>query len=141
VTERTAYRTTWPTVAAGVVGGLVAAVVCVLATTRVLPDRGLDYTLSDLGWAAAVAALAAVLGVAIGWVVNRRRAHGLGGIAAIVALLGATAGTFAWTRSVGPGQDDLLYLVWALLMLGGGLIGLAAVAGITVAALRPQSRP
>lgn len=124
----------------GLVGGLVAAGICWFATTRVLPAAEPVYTTTDMVLAALVAALGGVVGVLVGWFVHQRRAKGLGGIAAIVSLLGALGGTIAWGRVVGPLDETGLFLVGAILLLGGGLIMLAAVCGLTVALLRPASR-
>ena len=123
----------------GLVGGLVTAGVCWYATTRVLPAAEASYSTTEMVLAAVVAAVGGVIGVLVGWLVHRRRAKGLGGIAAIVSLLGAIGGTVGWARIVGELDETGLFLVGAVLMLGGGLIMLAAVCGLTVALLRPAS--
>lgn len=125
----------------GLVGGLVAAGICWVATTRVLPASEATYATTEMVLAALVAALGGVVGVLAGWLVHQRRAKGLGGIAAIVSLLGALGGTIGWGRIVGELDETGMFLVGAILMLGGGLIMLAAVCGLTVALLRPVSRP
>lgn len=124
----------------GLVGGLVAAAVCWFATTRVLPAAEPAYSTTEMVLAALTAAVGGVVGVLVGWVVHRRRAKGLGGIAAIVSLFGALGGTIAWARIAGPLDETGLFLVGAILMLGGGLILLAVFCGLTVALLRPASR-
>lgn len=125
----------------GLVGGLVAAVVCAWATTRVLPAREDLYTATNLGATAAVALAGGVLGVVLGWLVDRRRGDVLGRIAAVVTVLGALAGTVWWARAVGSQDETGLFLVGAILLLGISVIGLALATGFTAALLGPASRP
>lgn len=127
-------------IAGGVVGAVLASVLTVLATTRVLPELDSDYTVSAFLLAFGVAAVGGVLGVVVGWLVHRMRAKGLGGIAAIVAFVSAVAGTVAWGRQAAGMDETGLYLVGLILLLGAGVIGLAAVCGLTAALLGPYSR-
>lgn len=129
----------WQAILGGLVGGVLAGLVAGYATTQVLPAASADYSVTDMLWAAVVAAVGGVLGVAAGWLVNARRARGLGGIAALTSLLGSVIGTYAWARVVGPLDETGLFVVGGILMLGGGLIMLAAVCGLTAALLRVQS--
>lgn len=124
----------------GLVGGLVAAVVCAWATTRILPAQEHLYTAVNLATTAAVALAGGVLGVVLGWLVDRRRGDVLGRIAAVVTVLGALAGTVWWARAVGAEDETGLFLVGAILLLGISVIGLALATGFTAALLAPASR-
>lgn len=124
----------------GLVGGLVAAAVCWYAMTSVLPAATLAYTPTEMAWAALVGGLGGVLGVLVGWLVHLRRAKGLGGVAAIVSLLGALGGTIGWAGVVAELDRTGMLVVGTILVLGIGLVLLAAVTGLTVALLRPTSR-
>lgn len=124
----------------GVVGGLVAAVVCWYATTSVLPAATLAYSPTEMALTALVGAVGGVLGVLVGWLVHLRRARGLGGVAAIVSLLGAVGGTVGWARVVAELDRVGMLVVGTVLILGIGLVLLVAVNGLTVALLRPASR-
>lgn len=124
----------------GLVGGLLAAAVCWYATSRVLPAADVDYTVTDMALTALVGAAGGAVGVVVGWLVHRRRAKGLGGIAAIVSLLGALGGTAGWAGVVGELDRPGLLVVGSVLLLGIGLVLLAAVDGLVVALLRPASR-
>jgi hypothetical protein len=124
----------------GLLGGLLAAAVCWYATSRVLPAADLDYSPAEMTLAALVGAVGGVLGVVVGWLAHRRRARGLGGIAAIVSLLGALGATVGWAGVVGELDETGLFLVGSVLLLGIALVLLAAVDGLTVALLRPASR-
>lgn len=124
----------------GLVGGLLAAAICWYATSRVLPAADLDYSAAEMAITALVGAVGGVLGVVVGWLVHRRRARGLGGIAAIVSLLGALGATVGWAGVVGELDETGLFLVGSVLLLGIALVLLAAVDGLTVALLRPASR-
>lgn len=124
----------------GLVGGLVAAAVCWYATTRVLPAAEASYSTTEMVLAVVLAVVGGVVGVLVGWLLHRRRAKGLGGIAAIVSLLGALGGTIGWARVVAERGETGFFLVGTVLMLGGGLILLVAVCGLTVALIRPGSR-
>lgn len=124
----------------GLVGGLVTAAVCWYAMTRVLPAATLAYAPTEMALAALVGALGGVAGVLLGWLVHLRRARGLGGVAAIVSLLGALGGTAGWAGVVSELDRTGVLVVGAILILGIGLILLAAVDGLTVALLRPASR-
>lgn len=120
----------------GLIGGLLAAAACWYAVGRLLPATAApDYTAGQIGVAAAVVAGAGVLGVLGGWLVHRRRWKGLGGIAAIVSLLGAIATTAGWVGSVTAGAGTVL--VGAVLTFGGSLVLLAAVCGLVAALLKP----
>ncbi|WP_122261262.1 hypothetical protein [Ornithinimicrobium cerasi] len=127
-------------VVGGLVGGLVTAVVCAYATTRVLPAQESLYTPTNLAATAALALGGGVLGVVLGWLVDRRRADVLGRIAAVVTVLGAFAGTIWWVRAVGADGERGLFLVGAVLLLGVSVLGLALASGFT-AALLPGARP
>lgn len=129
----------WQAIVGGLVGGVLAGLVAAYATTQVLPATEPGYGVADMLWAAVVASVGGVLGVVAGWLVNARRARGLGGIAAITSLLGSVIGTYAWGRVVSRLDETGLFLVGSILMLGGGLIMLAAVCGLTAALLRVQS--
>lgn len=124
----------------GLVGGLVAAAVCWYAMTSVLPAATLAYTPTEMAMAALVGAVGGVVGVLAGWLIHQRRAKGLGGIAAIVSLLGAMGGTAGWASVVSDLDRAGMLVVGTILTLGIGLIILAAVDGLTVALLRPASR-
>ena len=80
----------------GLAGGVLAAIVAVLTTTRILPEDDPSYTVPVMLTAAGVLAAGGAAGVLVGWLVNQRRARGLGGIVAITTVLGAFAGTIAW---------------------------------------------
>lgn len=124
----------------GLVGGLVAAAVCWYATTRVLPAETLAYTPTEMAFTALVGAIGGVVGVVVGWLVHLRKAKGLGGVAAIVSLLGALGGTVGWARVVAELDQAGMLIVGTILILGIGVVLLAAVNGLTVALLRPASR-
>lgn len=124
----------------GLLGGLLAAAVCWYATSRVLPAADLDYSPAEMALTALVGAGGGVLGVVVGWLVHRRRARGLGGIAAIVSLLGALGATVGWARIVSGLDETGLFLVGSVLLLGIALVLLAAVCGLTAALLGPASR-
>lgn len=119
----------------GLVGGALAVAACWYAVGRVLPAGSLDYSAGELGVAAGVVAAAGVVGVLVGWLVYRRRPKGLGGIAAIVSLLGAAATAASWVGSVSAGAGTVL--LGAVLAFGGSLILLAAVCGLVAALLKP----
>lgn len=119
----------------GLVGGALAVAACWYAVGRVLPAGSLDYSAGELGVAAGVVAAAGVMGVLVGWLVHRRRPKGLGGIAAIVSLLGAAATAASWVGSVSAGAGTVL--LGAVLAFGGSLILLAAVCGLVAALLKP----
>lgn len=123
----------------GLVGGLLAALVAAFATTRILPDSDALYDAGNLAAAFALAALGGVVGVVVGWLVQRRRSWGLGGIAAIVSLLAAAGGTYGWGREAAAMDETGLFVVGGILMFGIGLIGMVAVCGLTAALLRHRS--
>lgn len=133
-------RVTLSAILGGLVGGLVSAAVCWYAMTRVLPAATLSYTPSEMAWTALVAAVGGVVGVLVGWLVHLRKAKGLGGVAAIVSLLGAVGGTVGWARAVAGLEQTGMLVVGTILILGVGLVLLVAVDGLTVALLRPASR-
>ena len=118
----------------GLVGGALAVAACWYAVGRVLPAGSLDYSAGELGVAAGVVAAAGVVGVLVGWLVHRRRPKGLGGIAAIVTLLGAAATAASWVGAASAGAVTVL--VGAVLAFGGSLVLLAAVCGLVVALLK-----
>lgn len=130
----------WHAILGGLLGGVLAALVAGYATSQMLPATT-EVALSDMVWAGVAAAVGGVLGVVAGWLVNRRRGNGLGGIAAIVSLLAALNGTFSWFREFGGLYDVLPLLTRTILLLGGGLILLTLVCGLTAALLRVQSVP
>ncbi|ANS78759.1 hypothetical protein SGUI_1363 [Serinicoccus hydrothermalis] len=132
-------RFNWMAILGGLVGGVLAGLVAVYATTQVLPGDAGELTTSLMVWSGVVAAVGGVLGVVGGWFVNARRSRGLGGIAAITTLLATLAGTYAWSRSDSVPERAWPYVVGVVLMLGAGLLLLAAVCGLTAALLRPQS--
>ena len=132
-------RFNWMAILGGLAGGVLAGLVAVYATTQVLPGDAGDPTTWSMVWCGVVAAVGGALGVAAGWFVNGRRARGLGGIAAITTLLGTLVGTYAWSRSDAVPERAWPFLVGVMLMLGAGLVVLAAVCGLTAALLRPQS--
>lgn len=130
----------WHAILGGLLGGVLAALVAGYATSQMLPATT-EVALSDMVWAGVAAAVGGVLGVVAGWLVNRRRGNGLGGIAAIVSLLAALNGTFSWFREFGGLYDVLPLLTRTILLLGGGLILMTLVCGLTAALLRVQSVP
>lgn len=130
----------WRTVLAAGVGGVVCAVVTAWATTRVLPLQEHLYTVTNVAATAAVALGGGILGVVLGWLVNGRRARGMGAVAAVVSVAGAVAGTVWWARAAGAQDETGLYLVGAILLLGISLVALVAVCGITVAMLATTVR-
>lgn len=130
----------WHAILGGLLGGVLAALVAGYATSQMLPATT-EVALSDMVWAGVAAAVGGVLGVVAGWLVNRRRGNGLGGIAAIVSLLAALNGTFSWFREFGGLYDVLPLLTRTILLLGGGLILMTLVCGLTAALLRVQSAP
>lgn len=118
------------------IGGAFAGATCWYAVGHLLPSSAsLDYTPRQLGAAASAVAVSGVLGVLVGWLVHRRRWKGLGGIAAIVSLLGAAATAASWVGSVSAGAGTVL--LGAVLAFGGSLILLAAVCGLVAALLKP----
>lgn len=131
----------WQAILGGLAGGVLAALVAAYATTQVLPEASGWYAVTDLVWAGIIVAAGGVLGVVLGWFVNTRHGTGLGGIAAITALLGALGGSGAWARASSDAYDMLPFLTGVILMLGGILILLAAVCGLSAALLRLQSVP
>jgi hypothetical protein len=130
----------WHAILGGLLGGVLAALVAGYATSQMLPVTT-EVAISDMVWAGVTAAVGGVLGVVAGWLVNRRRGNGLGGIAAIVSLLAALNGTFSWFREFGGLYDVLPLLTRTILLLGGGLILMTLVCGLTAALLRVQSVP
>lgn len=130
----------WHAILGGLLGGVLAALVAGYATSQMLPGTT-EVAISDMVWAGVAAAVGGVLGVVAGWLVNRRRGNGLGGIAAIVSLLAALNGTFSWFREFGGLYDVLPLLTRTILLLGGGLILMTLVCGLTAALLRVQSVP
>ncbi|MFK5582005.1 MULTISPECIES: hypothetical protein [unclassified Serinicoccus] len=130
----------WHAILGGLLGGVLAALVAGYATSQMLPATT-EVAISDMVWAGVAAAVGGVLGVVAGWLVNRRRGNGLGGIAAIVSLLAALNGTFSWFREFGGLYDVLPLLTRTILLLGGGLILMTLVCGLTAALLRVQSVP
>jgi hypothetical protein len=130
----------WHAILGGLLGGVLAALVAGYATSQMLPVTT-EVAISDMVWAGVAAAVGGVLGVVAGWLVNRRRGNGLGGIAAIVSLLAALNGTFSWFREFGGLYDVLPLLTRTILLLGGGLILMTLVCGLTAALLRVQSVP
>ncbi|MFX0538158.1 hypothetical protein ACQBAT_02960 [Ornithinimicrobium sp. Y1847] len=137
--QRSSGMNTLITVLAGLVGGVIAWFVAGWATTSILPASDAEMQLSDMLLTFAFAAGGGLLGVMTGWLIQGRRAKGLGGITAIVSFLGAVGGTLAWARQANESDPTGLYLVGAILMLGVGLIGLVAVNGMLAALLRHQS--
>lgn len=133
-------RFNWSAMLGGLVGGVVTAIVTGLAVARYLPEVGTTHTLGDTGVAALVAALGGVLGVVIGWLVHRRRGRGLGGIAAISAVLGTGWGTWRWFSTSWGVTGVWRTLVEGILILGLGLLVLATACGITAALLQHRSR-
>lgn len=127
-------------IAGGLLGGGLAAVVAGYAAPRMLSPDELTYSLSSVLSTFGVAALGGAVGVLVGWLVHRRRGPGLGGITAIVAVLGALGGTWAWAREASSAEETGLFLVATILMAGGGLIGLTAVCGFVAALLQQLSR-
>lgn len=133
-------RFNWSAVLGGLVGGVVTAVVTGMVVQRYLPEVGSDHTLGDAGLAALAAAIGGVMGVVVGWLVHRRRGRGLGGIAAIVTVLGTGWGAWSWfTASWGVTGLGRTF-VEGVLILGLGLIVLATACGLTAALLQHQSR-
>lgn len=133
-------RFNWSAILGGLAGGVVTAVVTGMVVVRYLPEVGSDHTLADAGLAALAAALGGVLGVVVGWVVHRCRGHGLGGIAAIVTVLGTAWGTWSWFSASWGVTTVGRTLVEGILILGLGLLVLATACGVTAALLRPRSR-
>lgn len=123
----------------GLVGGLLAAIVAVLTTTRVLPEDDPDYTWPVMLMAAGIVAAGGAAGVLLGWLINQRRAHGVGGIAALTTVIGAFAGTIAWGMRMAPLDETGLFLVGAILLLGASTITLAVACGVTAAVLASAS--
>ena len=129
----------WQAILGGLLGGVVAALVAAYATAAMLPESSGWYAVPDLAWAAVGVAIGGVLGVAAGWLVNSRRSTGLGGITALTSLIGASGGTLAWARRAVDTYETLPFLAGVVLMIGGLLVLLAAVCGLTAALLRLQS--
>ncbi|QFG67720.1 hypothetical protein [Ornithinimicrobium pratense] len=133
-------RFNWSALLGGLVGGAVTAVVAGIVVARYLPEVGSDHTLGGAGVAALAAALSGAVGVIVGWLVHRRRGRGLGGIAAIVTVLGAGWGTWTWFTAswgvTGIGRT----VVEGILILGLGMLVLATACGMTAALLQHRSR-
>lgn len=133
-------RFNWSAILGGLVGGVVAALVTRVVVVRYLPEVGSDHSLEEAGLTALLAALGAVLGVVVGWLVHRRRSRGLGGIAALVTILGTVWGTWRWF-SISWGVTGVgRTLVEGILIFGLGLMVLATAGGTTAALLRHRSR-
>lgn len=133
-------RFTWSALLGGLLGGIVTAVVVGIVVARYLPEVGSDHTLRGAGVAALAAALGGVVGVVVGWLVHRRRGRGLGGIAAIVTVLGTGWGTWRWFTASWGVTDLGRTVVEGILILGLGLLVLATASGMTAALLRQHSR-
>lgn len=129
----------WQAILAGLVGGVLSALVAAYATAAMLPESSGWYAVPDLVWAGVGVAIGGVLGVTAGWIVNRRRSTGLGGVAALTSFVGATGGTLAWARSAVDTYQTVPFLTGVVLMMGGLLVLLAAVCGLSAALLRLQS--
>lgn len=129
----------WRAIASGIVGGVLAAAVGSYALLTGLDGHPDTYTTSGMVWAAVVALVGGAAAMAAGWGVNGRRESGLGGIAAIVALLGAVGATTAWASAVAPELGTWRLVVATVLMLGIALVALVAVCGTTAAVLKPAS--
>lgn len=133
-------RFNWSAILGGLVGGALTAVVTGQVVQRSLPEVGSGYPLRDVGVAALLAALGAVLGVVVGWFVHRRHGRGLGGIAALVTVLGTGWGIWRWfSVSWGVTGDTWWTLVEGILVLGLGLLVLATASGMTAALLQHRS--
>jgi hypothetical protein len=132
-------RFNWSALLGGLVGGVVSAVVAGFVVGRYLPEVGSDHTLAGAGVAALVAALGGVLGVILGWLVHRRRSRGLGGIAAIVTVIGTGWGTWRWFSVSWGVTDTGRTVVEGILILGLGLLALATASGMTAALLQHRS--
>lgn len=130
----------WHAILGGLTGGVLAALIAGYAVNNVLP-AGLDAEVSQRVWAGVVAAVGGVLGVVVGWLINRRRGQGLGGIAAIVAVFASVIGTMSWFREFGDLYDVMPLLIRTILLLGGGLIMMTLVCGLSAALLQVQSVP
>lgn len=129
----------WRAIAAGLVGGLLAAMVGSYALTTGLVGHPDSYTGPGILWATVCALLGGVGATVLGWGLNARREAGLGGIAAIVSLLGAFGSTAAWASSVAPVLGTWQLVVASVLMLGLSLLALVTVCGTTAAVLKPAS--
>lgn len=129
----------WQAILAGLVGGVVSALVAAYATAAMLPESSGWYDVTDLVWAGVGVAVGGVLGMAAGWFVNGRRSTGLGGITALTSLIGASGGTLAWARSAVDTYEIVPFLAGVVLMMGGLLVLLTAVCGLGAALLRLQS--
>ncbi len=129
----------WRAILAGLVGGLVAALVGGYVLTTGLDAPPDAYTTSGMLWAGVGTLVGGVAATAVGWVLNGRRDAGLGGIAALTAVLGAFGSTFAWASVIAPLAGLWQLLVGTVLMLGLTLIGLVAACGTTAAVLKPAS--
>lgn len=129
----------WRAIAAGLVGGLLAAMVGSYALTTGLVGHPDSYTSSGILWAAGAALAGGVAATALGWGLNARREAGLGGIAAIVSLMGAFGSTAAWASSVSTVLSVWQLVVASVLMLGLSLLALVTVCGTTAAVLKPAS--
>lgn len=133
-------RVNWSALLGGLLGGVVTALVTGFVVARYLPEVGSDHTVGETGVAALVAAVGGVVGVVVGWLVHRRRGRGLGGIAAIVTVLGTGWGTWQWFSESWGVTDTWRTLVEGILILGLGLIVLATACGMTAALLQHRSR-
>lgn len=133
-------RCNWSAILGGVVGGVVTAVPAGIAVSRYLPDVGTVHTLRGAALAAMVAALGGAVGVVVGWLVHRRRGRGLGGIAAIVTVLGTGWGAWRWFSASWGVTDIGRTVVEGILVLGLGLLVLATASGMTAALLQEHSR-
>lgn len=133
-------RFNWSAILGGLVGGAVGAVVTGYVVRSFVPEVGSDHTLGETGLAALVAALGGVLGVVVGWFVHRRRGRGLGGIAAIVTVMGTGWGSWRWFSDSWGGADTWRTLVEGVLVLGLGMLVLATACGTAAALLQHRSR-
>lgn len=131
----------WQAILAGLAGGVVAAFVADYAITQVLDAASGDHSTTQMAWTAGVALLGGVVGTVLGWLANGRRAAGLTGIAAIVSVVGAVVVAASWMSAVAPAEGRLFVVVGAIILLGVALVSLVAVCGLTVAVLKPASRP
>lgn len=133
-------RFNWSAMLGGLVGGVVTAVVAGMVVARYLPEVGSDHTLRGAGVAALAAALSGAVGVILGWLVHRRRGRGLGGIAAIVTVLGTGWGAWRWFTASWGVTDLGRTVVEGILILGLGMLVLATATGMTAALLQQHSR-
>lgn len=128
-------RLNLPAIAGSLVSALLAAVVAVQTTTRVLPEQDPDYTVRVMLTAAGIVAAGGVVGVVVGWLINGRRPRGLGGIAAVTTVVGAFAGTIAWGMRMAALDETGLFIIGAILLLGASTLTLALACGMTAAVL------